>query len=26
VPERTQALGYTFAHPDLDDALRSALS
>jgi len=25
VPERTQALGYTFAQPDLDAALRSAL-
>ncbi|UGS37474.1 TIGR01777 family oxidoreductase [Capillimicrobium parvum] len=25
VPERTQALGYTFAHPQLDEALRSAL-
>jgi len=26
VPERAQALGYRFAHPDLDEALRSALS
>jgi uncharacterized protein len=25
VPERAQALGYRFAHPDLDEALRSAL-
>jgi len=25
VPERTQALGYRFAHPELDRALRSAL-
>src|SRR5215207_89167 len=25
VPERTQALGYRFAHPELDGALRSAL-
>ena len=25
VPERTQALGYRFAHPELDEALRSAL-
>ena len=25
VPERTRALGYAFAHPDLDEALRSAL-
>ena len=26
VPERARALGYRFAHPDLDEALRSALS
>ena len=26
VPERAQALGYSFAHPDLDKALRSALA
>jgi uncharacterized protein len=26
VPERAQALGFRFAHPDLDEALRSALS
>lgn len=26
VPERTQALGYRFRHPDLSEALRSALS
>jgi NAD dependent epimerase/dehydratase family enzyme len=26
VPERPQALGFTFAHPDLDEALRSALA
>jgi len=26
VPRRTQALGYAFAHPDLDEALRSALA
>ena len=26
VPERTQALGYGFRHPDLDEALRSALA
>jgi NAD dependent epimerase/dehydratase family enzyme len=25
VPRRTQALGYAFAHPDLDEALRTAL-
>jgi uncharacterized protein len=25
LPRRTQALGYTFAHPNLDEALRSAL-
>jgi uncharacterized protein len=25
VPARTQALGYAFSHPDLDEALRSAL-
>ena len=25
VPRRAQELGYTFAHPDLDEALRSAL-
>jgi uncharacterized protein len=26
VPERTRALGFRFAHPDLDEALRSALA
>ncbi len=26
VPERALALGFTFAHPDLDEALRTALS
>jgi len=26
VPERAQALGYRFQHPDLDEALRSALA
>jgi uncharacterized protein (TIGR01777 family) len=26
VPARTQALGYSFRHPDLDEALRSALA
>ena len=26
LPRRTQELGYTFAHPDLDEALRSALA
>jgi uncharacterized protein len=26
IPTRPQRLGYTFAHPDLDEALRSALS
>ena len=26
VPRRAQELGYAFAHPDLDEALRSALS
>jgi len=26
VPERAQQLGYTFAHPDLDEALRAALA
>ena len=26
VPERTRALGYRFAHPELDEALRSALA
>ena len=26
VPERAQALGYDFAHPELDEALRSALA
>ena len=26
VPARTQALGYTFRHPELDEALRSALA
>jgi uncharacterized protein (TIGR01777 family) len=26
VPARTQALGYAFRHPDLDEALRSALA
>jgi NAD dependent epimerase/dehydratase family enzyme len=26
VPRRAQALGYEFAHPDLGEALRSALS
>jgi NAD dependent epimerase/dehydratase family enzyme len=26
VPRRTQELGYAFAHPDLDEALRSAVS
>jgi len=26
VPERAQALGFRFAHPDLDEALRSALA
>jgi uncharacterized protein (TIGR01777 family) len=25
IPRRTQALGYTYRHPDLDEALRSAL-
>ena len=25
VPERTLALGYAFRHPDLDEALHSAL-
>ncbi len=25
VPERTQALGYRFAHPELDAAIRNAL-
>ena len=25
VPRRAQELGYDFAHPDLDEALRSAL-
>ena len=26
VPERALALGYSFAHPELDEALRSALA
>ena len=26
VPARASALGFTFAHPDLDEALRSALA
>jgi uncharacterized protein len=26
VPERAQALGFSYAHPDLDEALRSALA
>ena len=26
VPRRAQELGYAFAHPDLDEALRSALA
>ena len=26
VPERAQALGFAFAHPELDEALRSALA
>jgi uncharacterized protein len=26
VPQRTQALGFAFAHPQLDEALRSALA
>ena len=26
VPERAQALGFTYAHPELDEALRSALA
>jgi NAD dependent epimerase/dehydratase family enzyme len=26
VPNRAEALGYAFAHPDLDEALRDALS
>jgi len=26
VPERPLALGFTFAHPDLDEALRDALA
>ena len=25
VPNRAQALGYSFPHPDLDEALRDAL-
>jgi NAD dependent epimerase/dehydratase family enzyme len=26
VPERAQALGFAYAHPELDEALRSALA
>ncbi len=26
LPERAQALGFPFAHPELDEALRSALA
>ena len=26
VPKRTLALGYTFQHPDLDEALQAAVS